>query len=755
MKKTTKRVLIALVFLAGLAYFTFTLVFFDPFEDSYLDSFDGPAPVRIEYVIPRTIDWFAHKRELEGDFDAENFPVPRDWSSIVNTPRWTQFSETPVYQAFVKAQDPGAKVQQIRESLAKVPLLDPLSDVLGREVAVFGRLKERKVYDHDETACAFLGTRWVKFGFEAAANGVVRGMLGIPYPIETDDNGVMSVKIDDANTLYLWRHLDLFVVSTGPGLVKEVRELIEAGREQSLGFALRYHATVAEDVENFAGMRQKEVDVESLKRRVQTHVKLDSLWGMTDFDESFVEHRGEVSRWLLARLFNPRYFDDLTLDVAFGRTLDVRGMLGFDKDRARQNEAGFYDRKTFDLRAAMDSAATVLPEDTFFVAAARVDMRQFLPLIVKGLGEVDPAAKELIDGVIQAVRKARPDFRAGDATEAAKELSNFLGQDVVFAMKRDNYLGDPKDPMPLVALLFQVVDKGPELSQLEQQASIDPTRSGGYNGFIYPIMKAHSQLKSGGEHGVKKWVKVTHFSKAEPKQRSVQDVFLIGTGIKNVAFGIIDPRSKTQGPWTLALVLSPRAEDRPDPDDATKTVDAGTAQEMINDFVQLSESGGAPVAVKSVTGDVRQVRSLHESKAYQDGRDFLEGFASVATFLEAGGLKRVLIDQTEAWADEATAIDWEAAGHEIEQRLYAGEFASWRGKAMPKNVKDQFDAKIDAEKKEMDRVRRAEKVPAKQRELKDSLAWVDLLQDAFLAARIDESSQNIELRAKIRTHLGE
>ena len=103
----------------------------------------------------------------------------------------------------------------------------------------------------------------------------------------------------------------------------------------------------------------------------------------------------------------------------------------------------------------------------------------------------------------------------------------------------------------------------------------------------------------------------------------------------------------------------------------------------------------------------------------------------------------------------ATAIDWEAAGHEIEQRLYAGEFASWRGKAMPKNVKDQFDAKIDAEKKEMDRVRRAEKVPAKQRELKDSLAWVDLLQDAFLAARIDESSQNIELRAKIRTHLGE
>ncbi len=755
MTKTTKRVLIALLFVIGLSYFAFTLVFFDPFEDSYLDSFDGPAPVRLEYVVPRTIDWFAHKRELEGDFEAEEFPVPRAWDAIEGTRRWAQFAETPLYHAIVKAQDPAAKVAKIREAVAQIPVLDPLTDVLGREVAVFGRLKERKVYDHDETACVFIGTRWVKFAFEAASNSLVRGMVGIPYEVESDQDGVLSIQLDPARKLYLWRHLDLFVVSDGPGLVKEVRDLISVGREQSLGFALRYNAAVANEAENFAGMRRKEVDVDSLSRRMQTHVKLDALYANSEFDEHFLEHRGEVSRWLLARLFNPRYFDDLTLDLEFGKTLNVRGMLGFDKDKARQNEAGFYDRKTFELRAAMDAVAGVLPDDTFFVAAARVDMRQFLPLIVKGLGEVDPAAKELIDGVIQAVRKARPDFRAGDATEAAKELANFLGQDVVFAMKRDNYLGEPKDPMPLVALFFQVVDKGPDLAALEQQTGIDPNKSGGYNGFIYPIMKAHSQLKGGGENGVKKWVKVMHFPKDEPKQRSIQDVFLIGTGIKNVSFGIIDPRSKTQGPWTLALVMSPFAESLPVDGDTTNTAEAGTAHELITDLIQLSANEGRAVRVGRPPFPEREVHSLRESEIYKNGRDFLEGFASVAMFLESGGLKKVLVDQTESWADAATAIDWEAAAHEIEEKLWAGEFASWKGKAMPKDVKDRFDKKVDDAKAEMDKKRRATTIPEKQRELKDSLAWVDLLEDAFLAARIDESTQNIELRAKIRTKLGE
>ena len=39
---------------------------------------------------------------------------------------------------------------------------------------------------------------------------------------------------------------------------------------------------------------------------------------------------------MLARLFNPRFFHHFTLDLGLREPLDVRGMIGFDKERANE-----------------------------------------------------------------------------------------------------------------------------------------------------------------------------------------------------------------------------------------------------------------------------------------------------------------------------------------------------------------------------------------------------------------------------------
>ncbi|MBI4880268.1 MAG: hypothetical protein HY812_11510 [Planctomycetes bacterium] len=759
MKRATKSILTILVFAVGLSYFGFTLFFFDPFEGSYQDDF-ADSPIALEFVVPRNIDYFVHKRSLQNDFDQYEFPIPYLWDRVRLTRNWQKLESTPLYEQAAGQLDLAAKVEKVRAAVSRVPLLDPLADLLGRDAAVFGRLGGR-VYKDPETAAVFLGSALAKFAYEVAGYGALRSLFGMPFAVEEDERGVRSITLEDGTRIHVYRRQDLFVVGNGPLLVREVVDLLDLGREGregSLGRLRRYNVTVAQQEANeFAGVAtNQQLVFEQVDERLQLHADLPAMLSLVDFDEAFLEPRGEVSRWLLARLFSPRYYKDCTLDVGFGDVLDLRSMVGFNREAAEAAESGFYDRRTFELRKAMDEAAALVPEDTYFLMAARVDMQKFLPKLLAGLTEVDPAARELMDELIAAIRRMRPDFRAGNSMEAARYAATLLGQDVVVALKRDTYFGPPENPAPLVGIFLQVKERGPDFEELEK-AQGNPQVSTGYNGFIFPIQKAHNNLKQ-QERGVCKWYRVWHEKAGSPNERFVQDVVLIGTGIRNVSFGIIDPRSQTEGPWTLAVVMSPRAALLESAEGgAGENEWRGTAHEMITDFIKLSVSGGAPTsAPNGYTKEVRMVRSLRESRKYQEGREFLQGFASVAVYLDFARWKEVLFDGSLAYAEQATELDteeWQEVARGVRQHLLDGEFAAWRGKEMPAAVKERFDRAVEAQKAAIDRERLSTAVPQRQRDYEESLAWVDFFRDAFLAARIEETGENIELRARIRTQL--
>ncbi|MFH0944668.1 MAG: hypothetical protein V2A76_05670 [Planctomycetota bacterium] len=759
MKKGSKRALIILAFVVGLSYFAFTLVLFDPFEGSYMDSFEG-KPVAIEYVVPRNVDFFAHKRSLENDFEVLEFPVPGAWDRVRLSKNWQRFARTTLHAELTRDLDLGSRIEQIRAATAEIPLLHPLVDLVGKDVAVFGRLKGRG-FDETEVAGVFLASNMARFAYEVAGNSLLRSLFGLPIEVEEDSEGIRKVTLEGEDPLYLYRHKDLFVVCSGPLLIKEVAVLLDVGREQSLGWTRRYHQTVAQDVDQFAGiMASTEPTVfADIDRRLQLHFNLPTLFSLTEGDEEFLEDRGQVSRWILARLFNPRYFDDVTLDLGFGETLDLRSMIGFDKEDAEAAQIGFFNQKTFELRKTMDRVAALVPEQTWFLMAARIDPMTFLPKLVTGLTETDPKARELLDELIAAIRRHRPDFQAGDSMEAARHMASILGHDVVVAVVRDTYFGVPRSPLPLLAIFLQVTDRGPSFETLAQEAANGLPQTG-YNGFIFPIMQAHGSLQQEGR-GVAKWYKVWHEKQGSDQERYVQDVVLQGTEVGNVSFGIIDPRSKSKGPWTLAVVLSPQSREIEvqGPDGQPGMQLRGTANELLTDIIKLSKNEGAPkpadvVEVKDeYTGGTRPVSALLNSQKYIQDQEFLTGFASVALYLDADGWKQGLRDGALAHAESAAEIDWAKEAREIEEGLFAGEFASWKGKEMPDGVLARYERAVEKRKDAIEEDHRMNVVPALRREYEENLAWVDLIRSAFLAARIDETSGNIEVRAKIRTRL--
>lgn len=760
MSKIARRIGIALVFIVGLGYFLFSNLVYDPFEGSYLDQFEGDPQVAIEYAIPREVDWMLHKRGLAADFEESEFPVTDLAASIELRKDFRRFAETDYAAKLAATMQLKERIEKAREAVAGVPVIDVVADVLGTDCAVFGRIKGFG-YDEDEVAAVFLGSRSMRFAYATAMNSVLRSLFGVPVEVDETENGVTRITTSDGQAIYIHRVKDLFVVGSGPKLVREVMDLIDAGIDQSLGRSRGYYSTVAQDVPEFAGLKVIEsTRGPSVEQRTQLHARLPALFSLTDADERFLEPFGEVSRWLMARLFNPRYFNALTIDLAMEDAIELKGTLGFDREMAENAKTGFYNRPTFELKKAMDRAARVLPDDTSFVLAARVDIKRFFPQIVDGLREVDPHAVGLIDDVIKSVRKIRPDFRATNAAEAMRNFADFLGDDVVVAVKRDTYFGIPKHPLPLIAFFFEVTERGPSFEELKK-ANGDPAKSRGYNGFVYPIRTAHTNIRAQGA-SIANWFNVTHGGTpaadgSTPNARYVEEVILSGTtDLKNVAFGIVDPASKTTRPWTLVLVLSPHVESRPVVRDGkTKNEDFGTAQELISDVITLDgHAEDTPITRTDASKtSTRTLRRLSTAEKYRQGSAFLDRFASVAMYVDAAGLKDILADRAEAYAEQASAIDWQTETTRLTEELMNGEYAQWRNKTMPDKTKKEFEARLFAMKEEIERDRIQNVAPRLRSEYEEGLAWVDLFEDAFFAARIDDKDQIIELGARIRTSL--
>src|ERR1044072_3658363 len=105
--------------------------------------------------------------------------------------------------------------------MQQIPLLDVREDAVGRDFALFGRLKG---YGADETqvGAVFLGSQLARFAYEAAGNSAVHSLFSVPIEVAAGEAGLRTFPLADGKKFYAHRHLDLFVVANASKLVTEV-----------------------------------------------------------------------------------------------------------------------------------------------------------------------------------------------------------------------------------------------------------------------------------------------------------------------------------------------------------------------------------------------------------------------------------------------------------------------------------------------------------------------------------------------------
>ena len=244
---------IVLAIALPLLYFAFTKLLFNPFEDS-----QPPFPV----LVPRDVEVFLHRERLDSDFDA--FPRPRLYERLVRSHEWKELQQTGWFKGLGWPTQLEATFGEIEQGAEQVPL-DPLADLLGREVAVVGRW-EPAAAGGDEgggegrgegggdggvgggagpklrVAALMRISDWTKLQVEALDFDLVLHRA-LPEAVRTtvedpDSPGVSwrRLELPGQEPIFYARELDLLVAGQDETLVRDVLRIVAtpASRESSL-----------------------------------------------------------------------------------------------------------------------------------------------------------------------------------------------------------------------------------------------------------------------------------------------------------------------------------------------------------------------------------------------------------------------------------------------------------------------------------------------------------------------------------------
>ena len=316
MKKKVKRFFLVLVFLVPLLYFAFTVLFFSPFEEPF-----GP----VEYVIPRDVDFFLSKSELTDDF--ADFPRPRFYVDLKVNREWREFSESSLFKDITGGRDPDERISEIQDALRDVPV-DPLADVLGRQVAVAGTFD----FDSDEMPLSYLvffrGSWKAKLFYELLTWDILRGLAPDPLISESrvdfDPRGFIALNLPDDRTFFLKRSADLIVVGNDQALMEQVAELVSLGKDSidsidlSLGGSDAYR-------EKIMGVSHEDRDL------IDFHVNLDKFFEGVRFDDAWKENTVDFSVMTAMDIFDPDFFRDLTGTVSLEASPSINARSEFHK----------------------------------------------------------------------------------------------------------------------------------------------------------------------------------------------------------------------------------------------------------------------------------------------------------------------------------------------------------------------------------------------------------------------------------------
>ena len=233
-KKILKVTSIVVASLAVLLLFLVAFFLFNPFEGSLPEMRD---------VVPRGVDFFAHKGGLSDDFeDTEQFPYVPRLNDVGETEGWRVFKQGRLYQTLGLTQ----MLQRIRREFtqirADVPLIHPVDDLIGNEIQVAGHFGPRGW--EDARYCVYTRVSWRgKAAYSALAYGVVRDELSAQGIVVADEGEFFKLELQGMlEPVYVARYLDCLMAGNDLALVADSFELAQGNTQhtEALGPSSHY-----------------------------------------------------------------------------------------------------------------------------------------------------------------------------------------------------------------------------------------------------------------------------------------------------------------------------------------------------------------------------------------------------------------------------------------------------------------------------------------------------------------------------------
>src|SRR5262245_29147543 len=345
---TFKRVLIGIGIAVPLLYFAFTKVFFSPFES---------AEPPFDWLVPRDVDLFARRQSLDSDFTV--FPTPLLADRLMRTRGWRELSETAFYKGLTWPRDLEALHGRIQQELAQAPL-DPLRDVLGREVSVVGRVPEPGSGEPQFAFMARISNRAKLavelLAFDAALERAFPGATRTRVD-DTDVPGVSYERLElpDTGTVFYARQHDLLVVGRDEALLRDVLRQVHGGPETSLG-----QSRLWDHLPRDPAAPEEHLSVELMADCRQLVAKLDPAPAAGEpagLGEDALVNAVE-------KLLDVRLLGEAVARLAVSDGVSLRAHAELVDGGAATPRAGIIGGASFEVRERLTSIAGLLPVDT-------------------------------------------------------------------------------------------------------------------------------------------------------------------------------------------------------------------------------------------------------------------------------------------------------------------------------------------------------------------------------------------------------
>ncbi|MCB9899487.1 MAG: hypothetical protein H6825_15890 [Planctomycetes bacterium] len=432
--RLTGRLGAVLVIVALVAWFAFTQLFFDPFEESQ-PGFD--------LLVPRDVDVYARRERLDSDF--ASFPRPRLFDKLALQPEWKSLTATDWWKSLSWPDELSTASDELRGQLDQLPL--DVLDMLGTEVVVIGR-------NVAEGGPWGLLCRLSSTGKLAVESTQFEGVLGgrVEHEHPTVPGAPYFEASFDGQPFFYARDLDLLVASQDEALVQDVLATAHGGQERSVGLS----RIVSESMPR--GLTSPEDGFDLAFTANLAHLLPAS--GLLD---GSVPDRDLLSDALPKIVDVSHMLDSVgRLQIVDGR-VTLRAHADVDVDAVASDTGGLLGRPAFLAKQRLEDVFALLPEDIAATLTLNIDLRRALGVLVDAM---DPELRTLVDSTLRDVSRLGSE-KIQDAPSLALRLSRIVEDEITIAVRK-NYHEVPEgsQPLPSIAIVLRLRD-GAGWSQLE------------------------------------------------------------------------------------------------------------------------------------------------------------------------------------------------------------------------------------------------------------------------------------------------